>query len=272
VEGDKHYLLPHSLDRRRRAAASVIEQQAPTDGERYRPVLRISGLTTGYTDVPVIRRVSIDLYGGELVALLGSNGSGKTTILRAAMGFLPAWEGTVILIDTDLTNRAVHERVRSGLSMVPSGRRLFAGLSVRENLLVGGYLAWGDPVFESRMAEVFDLFPDLAKRSEHLAGELSGGEQQMCAIGRALMSRPKALLVDELSMGLAPVVVDRLLPTLRRLCDEWDIPILFVEQDVQRAIDLADRAYVLNRGEIAIEGQTKVLVDDRRLIQAFFGL
>jgi branched-chain amino acid transport system ATP-binding protein len=270
--GNKVDLMPDSLDGKSPAGASMIEQQTSRDDEQCRPVLRISEVTTGYTDVPVIRRVSIELYRRELVALLGSNGSGKTTVLRSAMGFLPAWEGTVMLGDINLTNRPVHERVKNGLCMVPAGRRLFAGLSVKENLLVGGYLDWGQRGLQSRMADVFDLFPDLAKRSDHLAGELSGGEQQMCAIGRALMSRPKILLVDELSMGLAPVVVDRLMPTLERLCDEWDIPILFVEQDVQRAIELADRVYVLDHGAIVLEGQPRVLKDDRRVIQAFLGV
>jgi branched-chain amino acid transport system ATP-binding protein len=229
-------------------------------------------VTTGYTDVPVVRGVSIDLFPSELVALLGSNGSGKTTVLRAVMGFLPAWEGQVLLGETDLTNRPVHERVKSGLSMVPAGRHVFAGLTVRDNLRLGGYLDWHRDQLQARMAEVFDLFPDLAERSQHLAGELSGGEQQMCAIGRALMCRPQVLLVDELSMGLAPVVVARLMPTLQRLRDEWGIPILFVEQDVQRAIELADRVYVLDRGEITLEGQSSVLEDDRRVIRAFLGV
>jgi len=250
----------------------MIEQQAPCHDEQCRPMLLIEEVTSGYTDVPIIRQVSIELHRRELVALLGSNGSGKTTVLRTVMGFIPSWEGRVILEDTNITSKPVHERVKSGLSMVPAGRRLFAGLSVKQNLAVGGYLDWSKRGLQSRMDEVFDLFPDLAKRTDHLAGELSGGEQQMCAIGRALMSHPKILLVDELSMGLAPVVVERLMPSLRMLCDKWDIPILFVEQDVQRAIELADRVYVLDRGAVALEGQPGVLKDDRRVIKAFMGL
>jgi len=254
-----------------RSAVRAMERQAETIEGRDSRALGIDGITVGYTDVPVVRRISVDLHRGELVALLGSNGSGKTTILRAVMGFLPAWEGRVMLGHVDIVSMPVHERVRSGLCMVPAGRRLFPGLSVRHNLQVGGYLDWGKRRLHSRMEEVFDLFPDLAKRRDHLAGELSGGEQQMCALGRALMARPKVLLADELSMGLAPVVIGRLFPSLERLRDEWNIPILFVEQDVQKAMELADRIYVLNdRGQIALQGKPEELKAEE-IVRAFLG-
>jgi branched-chain amino acid transport system ATP-binding protein len=139
-------------------------------------MLELVNLSTGYTDVPVVKSVSVEVGPGELVALLGSNGSGKTTVLKGALGFLPAWEGRVMLLGNDITDLPVHERVRSGLCLVPSGRRLFAGVSVRDNLWVGGYLDWRSPErLRSRMKEVFELFPDLEKRKGHLAGELSGG-------------------------------------------------------------------------------------------------
>ena len=235
-------------------------------------VLEVNGVTSGYTDVPVIKSISISLFPRELVALLGSNGSGKTTMLRTIMGFLPSWEGTIHLGDITLTNLPVYDRVRNGLGMVPSGRKMFAGISVQDNLRMGAYLDHEEKSIQTKLSDVYNLFPDLVKRKHHLAGELSGGEQQMVAIGRAMMAEPKVLLVDELSMGLAPIVVDRLMPSLEKIRDEWEIPILFVEQDVQRGIDLADRVLVLAYGEIVMEGQPKVLMDDRKLIQTFLGL
>jgi branched-chain amino acid transport system ATP-binding protein len=229
-------------------------------------------LTTGYTDVPLISGLDLELSSKEIVALLGANGSGKTTILRALMGLLPAWSGQIILEGTDITRWPVHERVKAGLVMVPAGRRLFFGLSVADNLRMGGYLNWKERLLRERMEEVFTLFPELERLQSNLAGKLSGGEQQMVALGRALMSRPRVLLVDELSLGLAPVVVERLMPAIERIRTGFGIPILFVEQDVLRAVEFADRAYVLDHGRIALEGHPKHLTQDKRLIRAYMGV
>lgn len=235
-------------------------------------MLEVRDLTTGYTDVPLIADLSISLAPGEVVALLGANGSGKTTVLRAIMGLLPAWQGRVVFDGQEVTRRAVHERVKAGLVMVPAGRRLFFGLSVDDNLKMGGYLSWESRLLRERMAEVFTLFPELEKLRAHLAGKLSGGEQQMVALGRALMARPRALLIDELSLGLAPVVVERLMPAVEKIRNLFGIPVLFVEQDVLRAVELADRAYVLDQGRIAMEGHPKQFAQDRRLIRAYMGV
>jgi branched-chain amino acid transport system ATP-binding protein len=234
--------------------------------------LVVRELTAGYTDVPLISGVTLELAATEIVVLLGANGAGKTTILRAIMGLLPVARGQVVLEGTHLGHLPVHERVKAGLALVPAGRRLFFGLSVADNLRMGCYLNWKERVLRDRISEVFALFPELERLRSSLAGKLSGGEQQMVAIGRALMSRPRVLLVDELSLGLAPVVVERLMPALERIRTLFDIPILFVEQDIVRAVEFADRAYVLDRGRIAMEGKPKQLAQDRRLIRAYLGV
>jgi ABC-type branched-subunit amino acid transport system ATPase component len=235
------------------------------------PMFRIEALTTGYTDVPLVSSFTAELHKAEIVALLGANGSGKTTVLRCVMGFLPAWGGKVELNGLDLTRLPVHARVRAGLSLMPSGRRLFAGISVEDNLRVGAYSNPDRAGIDDRIEQLYELFPEVRERAAAVAGKLSGGEQQMVALGRALMTSPEALLIDEMSLGLAPVVVQRLIAALREIRDRFGVPIFFVEQDVHRALEIADRAYVLAQGHVALSGPAAELRTDLRLIRAYMG-
>ena len=251
------------------SSPAEFAEDSITDSET---ILSIRNLTTGYTDVPFISDLSISLSSGEIVALLGANGSGKTTILKAILGLLPAWSGQVMLQDHDLIRYKVHERVKMGLVMVPAGRLLFSGMTVEDNLKMGGYLNWKPQVLRERMGDVFDLFPEIEKRKYALSGKLSGGEQQMVSLGRALMTRPRVLFIDELSLGLAPVVAERLLSAIETIHTRLNIPIMFVEQDVVRALEIADRAYVLDQGKIAMQGKPKMIAEDRNIIQAYMGI
>jgi branched-chain amino acid transport system ATP-binding protein len=227
--------------------------------------LRVAEVSAGYGRVRILRDVSLTVAPGEIVALLGPNGAGKSTLLRAVTGMIPVREGTVHLGQRDLTGAPIEEIATAGVAHVPEGRRLFHGLTVRENLRLGGWYR------RNRDLEpVLRLFPALAERLDQLAGLLSGGEQQMCAIGRALMSRPAMLLVDELSLGLAPVLVDEI---LRRLVDiaGAGTGILLVEQDAGAALEVAGRGYVLENGAMALHGPAAELARDPRVRTAYLG-
>jgi branched-chain amino acid transport system ATP-binding protein len=213
------------------------------------PVLKVDGLTTGYLRAPVLRDVSLEV-GDEIVALFGANGAGKTTLLRAIAGALPAWKGTVVLGGRTLGRSRPWRRVRLGVAHVPEGRHVFTAMTVKENLDVAGLA--GRHARQTR-DEVFELFPRLAERRDQRAGSLSGGEQQMLAIGRALMTEPRLLLLDEMSAGLAPIMVQTLAEGLRAV-HERGISILLVEQTPHVVADLADRVYVLDRGTVTAEG------------------
>lgn len=237
-----------------------------------RASLRAEGLVTGYGDVPFLRVSAVEVAEGEAVALLGANGSGKTTLLRTIMGLQPAWEGRVMLGQEDLTSLPTHRRVGRGLAMVPPGKALFPGLDVHDNLLMGAYLETSPAEVQRRLRQVYELFPELHERRRHLAGLLSGGEQQMAAVGRALMGQPRVLLIDELSQGLAPVAVDRLMERLKDILRQTGIPILFVEQDVVAASILADRGYVMRQGQVELEGPMEAVLADVKTQRAYLGL
>ena len=242
-----------------------------TANER-KTLLEARGLVTGYGDIPFLEVPHLVLGSGEAVALLGANGSGKTTLLRTVMGLHPAWEGQIALGDNLVHNLPPYKRASLGMAMVPPGKTLFAGLTVNDNLLMGAYLERSDAVVQDRLERAYSLFPELEARRDFLAGLLSGGEQQMTAIARALMSNPRVLLIDELSQGLAPVVVDRLMERLKGILEELAIPILFVEQDVAAASILAVRGYVLREGRVALTGSMSDILHDIETQRAYLGI
>jgi branched-chain amino acid transport system ATP-binding protein len=224
-------------------------------------VLSIRNVSAGYGPIEVIRAVNMEVAAGECVALIGWSGSGKTTLLKTVVGLLPATAGDIFYDGENITGVAAHLRVAKGIVMVPEGRHLFTGMSVYENILVGAHTVSSRADLERRTEYVFELFPILKTRRDQIAGTLSGGEQQMCAIARALMSAPRLLIIDELSLGLAPVVVSHLggaIIAIRRL----GTTIVLVEQDAELATSISDRAYVIKRGQIAMAAVSASLKND----------
>jgi branched-chain amino acid transport system ATP-binding protein len=237
-----------------------------------RPLLEIDGLDVAYDDVQVLWSVSLAVRRGEMVALIGSNGAGKTTLLRAISGVVGARGGRVRLRGEDVTAMPPDARVRAGMAHIPEGRQLFSGMTVRENLEMGAYTRRdGRAAWAADLDTVYTLFPVLRERERQLAGTLSGGEQQMCAIGRGLMTRPALLLIDELSLGLAPVVVDRLVAALRTI-HAAGTTMLLVEQDVLTALEVAERGYVIANGRVALQGSSAELGATDLVREAYLGL
>jgi branched-chain amino acid transport system ATP-binding protein len=232
--------------------------------------LRVENVSAGYGQTQVLWNVSLVVEPGEIVALVGSNGAGKSTLLGAISGIVHVFEGRVVYGDRDLTNEPPDRIVSAGIVQVPQGRRLFTSLTVRENLLMGAYLRADDEV-DADLERILTLLPRLRERFDYLAGRLSGGEQQMVAIARALMARPKVLLIDEMSLGLAPVLVDQLLDILREI-NARGVAILMVEQDVQTALEFSSRAYVLETGRMITTGPSHVLLDDVAVKRAYLGV
>jgi len=232
--------------------------------------LVFENLSAGYGDTQVLWDVSLAIEAAEVVALIGSNGAGKSSLLGAISGLVRVDGGSVRFEGDEITRRAPDAIVRTGVVQVPQGRRLFGALTVRENLLMGAYLR-KDREVQADLERVLELLPRLKQRYEFLAGRLSGGEQQQVAIARALMARPKVLLIDEMSLGLAPVLVDQLLVILRTINDEG-VAILMVEQDVQTALEFATRAYVLETGRVTLSGTTHDLLDNPLVQKAYLGI
>ena len=232
--------------------------------------LAVRDLHAGYGDVRVLWDVSLEIEPGEVVALVGSNGAGKSTLLGALSGVVKVDSGSVRYGDAELANAAPDKIVRAGIVQVPQGRRLFGSLTVRENLLMGAYLR-SDKDVNADLERCLELLPRLRQRYDFLAGRLSGGEQQQVAIARALMARPQLLLIDEMSLGLAPVLVDQLLEILKAI-HEQGVTILMVEQDVQTALEFADRAYVLETGRIVKSGPARGMLDDPVVKRAYLGI
>ncbi|HTU84516.1 MAG TPA: ABC transporter ATP-binding protein [Solirubrobacteraceae bacterium] len=228
------------------------------------PLLSVQNLHAGYLGIPAVRRLSLTVGPGEVVALLGPNGAGKTTTLSTIAGLLAPISGSVRLGGQEIGGQPTYRLARLGVSLVPEDRALFGGLTVRENLRVARS--------DRRLAvdDLLEVLPELEKCLGRKASVLSGGEQQMLAVGRALVSRPRLLLVDEMSLGLAPVIVERLLPVLRRIAEELGSGVLFVEQHISLALELADRAYVLNHGDLVLEGPAEKLRRNRELVEASY--
>ena len=234
-------------------------------------MLEVSGLQVAYGDVQALWGVDFGVPAGRIVALLGANGAGKTTTLRAVSGLVRPRAGRVRLADRDVTALAPHALVGLGLSHIPEGRRLWSGMTVRENLELGAFPARARPRMRESLAWVLGLFPRLGERQGQLAGTLSGGEQQMLAIGRALMARPRMLMLDEPSLGLAPLVVTELFQIIRAVNTEG-VTVLLVEQNVHQALEIAHHGYVLETGRIVTSGAARALLDDPYIKEAYLGL
>ena len=234
-------------------------------------MLELTGVTAGYGQFTALWGVSLRVAAREAVAVVGPNGAGKTTLMRVISGLIAPREGTVSFDGQSLTRRRAHEVVARGIAHVPEGRRIFPGLTVAENLRMGAFLPSARRWYAETVERVYALFPVLAERKAQRAGSLSGGEQQMLAIGRALMSRPKLILLDEPSMGLAPVMVLRLFDLIRRVRQEG-YTILVVEQNVRQVLKLVDRAYLLEAGRIRMEGRAAELAEQDFVRKAYVGL
>jgi branched-chain amino acid transport system ATP-binding protein len=232
--------------------------------------LCVRNLQAGYGDVQVLWDIALDVAAGEIVCLIGSNGAGKTTCLRCLSGLLPPAAGAVLVDGNDLTSAPAAQFIRAGIAHVPEGRRLFSAMSVQDNLLMGAYLRKDKTEIATDLERIYALFPILSQRRRQDAGTLSGGEQQMCAIGRGLMARPTLLMIDELSLGLAPRVVEALSQTLREI-NKSGVAILLVEQDVMNALELSDRAFVIDRGYVTASGRSADMARDAAVREAFMG-
>ncbi len=258
------------------SAKKPMSQESPIAASLSRsslPLLVVQNLATGYGDSQVLWDVSLEILSGELVALVGANGAGKTTLLTTISRLLPVWKGSITFAGREISRVSAEQAVRLGLAHIPQGRRLFAGLSVEENLRLGAYTrrAGSARAIADDLERVFTFLPKLRERRKQLAGSLSGGEQQMCAIARGLMSRPELLLIDELSLGLAPNVVDDILATLDTIHQQEKLSILLVEQDVQIALERADRGYVIENGRIVLSGSAKALMNSPEVRAAYLG-
>ena len=233
-------------------------------------MLKVTDLKVKYGMIEAIKGISFEVRDGEIVTMIGANGAGKTTTMHAISGLVKAAEGSIMLDDVELTKTPANKIVGMGLAQVPEGRRVFAEQTVEENLILGAYLRKDKSKMAEDMEEVYQLFPRLKERRKQLAGTLSGGEQQMLAMGRALMAKPSILLLDEPSMGLSPLLVSEIFHIIREINDRGTT-ILLVEQNAKRALAIADRAYVLETGNITLEGTGEELANDERVQKAYLG-
>jgi len=233
-------------------------------------MLKVKDLNVHYGAIHALKSMNFEVNKGEVVTLIGANGAGKTTTLHAISGLVKTSGGTITLNDQELTTTPADKVVKLGLAQVPEGRRVFSSMSVYENLLMGAYTRNDVKAIEEDVEKMYDRFPRLKERRKQLAGTMSGGEQQMLAIGRALMSRPDILLMDEPSMGLAPILVDEIFSIIKDT-NKAGMTILLVEQNANKALQVADRAYVLETGKVIISGNAKDLLNDDRVRQAYLG-
>jgi len=234
------------------------------------PLLKVSGLKVAYGGIQAVKGVDFEVRAGELVSLIGANGAGKTTTLKAITGTQPLASGRIELMGRDIAGQGAWDLVRQGLVMVPEGRGTFTRMTIVENLQMGAYIRNDKAEIEADIQRVFELFPRLKERAEQLAGTMSGGEQQMLAMGRALMARPKVLLLDEPSMGLSPIMVDKIFEVVADIHAKGTT-VLLVEQNASRALSLANRGYVMDSGEVTMSGPARELLADPRVRAAYLG-
>jgi branched-chain amino acid transport system ATP-binding protein len=234
-------------------------------------LLQVSGLESGYGEVQVLWGVDLDVAAGEIVCVIGSNGAGKTTLLRTISGLVAVRAGKVTIAGQDFTGATPAQVLGAGVAHVPEGRRLFSAMSVEDNLHMGAQMRSDEADIRRDLAQIYELFPILGDRRRQEAGTLSGGEQQMCAIGRGIMSRPKLLMIDELSLGLAPKAVEQLSAALVRIQRARELAILLVEQDVLAALELSSRAFVIDRGRVALSGRADIVSKDPKVREAYLG-
>ena len=233
-------------------------------------LLQVTDLRVAYGGIQAVKGISFEIHEGELVSLIGSNGAGKTTTMKAITGTLPASAGRIEYLGRDILGQGSWDLVRQGLVMVPEGRGVFTRMSILENLQMGAYLRDDTAGIQTDIERVFALFPRLKERRTQLAGTLSGGEQQMLAMGRALLSRPRLLLLDEPSMGLSPLMVDKIFEVIAEVAS-LGVTLLLVEQNASRALKMAQRAYVMESGEISAQGEAKALLHDPKVRAAYLG-
>jgi len=232
-------------------------------------MLKISNVETFYGKIQALRGVDLDVNDGEIVSLIGSNGAGKSTLLMTISGVNKAKRGTIVFNGENIENEQPHKIVDMGICQVPEGRRIFSRLTVEENLRLGAHANEKGKYFENDIKEVYDLFPVLSDRKTQRGGTLSGGEQQMLAIGRALMSKPKVLLLDEPSLGIAPKLVNQIFVSIKNINKEKNVTIFLVEQNAKKALELADRAYVLVNGKVTIKGSGQELLKNKDIQAAY---
>ncbi len=233
-------------------------------------LLKVSGLKVAYGGIQAVKGVDFEVHEGELVTLIGSNGAGKTTTMKAITGSLPLNDGDVEYLGRSIRGRGAWELVKQGLVMVPEGRGVFTRMTIQENLQMGAHIRTDKPEIAADLDKVFTIFPRLKERRDQLAGTLSGGEQQMLAMGRGLMSRPKVLLMDEPSMGLSPIMVDKIFDVVREVSTQG-VTVLLVEQNASRALQIADRAYVMESGLITMKGDARQMLSDPKVRAAYLG-
>jgi branched-chain amino acid transport system ATP-binding protein len=233
-------------------------------------LLKISGLKVAYGGIQAVKGVDFEVREGELVTLIGSNGAGKTTTMKAITGTLGMAGGDIEYLGKSIRGMGAWDLVRQGLAMVPEGRGVFTRMTITENLQMGAYIRTDKPEIAADMDKVFGIFPRLKERRDQLAGTMSGGEQQMLAMGRALMSRPKVLLLDEPSMGLSPIMVDKIFEVVREVYAQG-VTVLLVEQNASRALQIADRGYVMESGLITMNGDAKEMLSDPKVRAAYLG-
>jgi len=233
-------------------------------------LLKITGMQVAYGGIKAVKGVDLHVNEGELVTLIGSNGAGKTTTMKAITGSLPPASGDIEYLGKNIKGKGAWDLVRDGLAMVPEGRGVFSRMTIIENLQMGAYIRNDKAEIAADMEKMFTIFPRLRERKDQLAGTMSGGEQQMLAMGRALMSRPKVLLLDEPSMGLSPIMVDKIFEVVREVSAQG-VTILLVEQNASRALGIADRGYVMESGIVTMNGDAKDLLNDPRVRAAYLG-
>jgi branched-chain amino acid transport system ATP-binding protein len=235
-------------------------------------LLSIRDVHAGYNKVNVLWGINLDVDIGQKVALVGSNGGGKSTLLKTISGVLKPQKGSIVFDGSDITHLKTPEIVVRGISLIPEGYKLFSGMTVHENLLLGAYQTKDHQGVKDQIGRVYEIFPELLMRRNQLAGTLSGGQQQMCSIGRGLMSNPKLLLIDELSLGLAPLLVETLVGKINEIHRATRMSIILVEQDVETAFSIADVGYVIETGRVVLYGKAKEVLEDPKIVESYLGV